>query len=64
MCFTVILCIATGMHQLFNNNYKFIGVGSCTSLSPDEVHNLVFTFTRDTGIRQEDLDDKRLKVND
>lgn len=28
---------------------------SCTSLSADEVHDLVLPLTRNTGIRQEDL---------
>lgn len=46
------ICNPTGMHQPSKSV-----PGSCTSLSPDEVHNLVFTFTGNTGVRQEDLDE-------
>lgn len=35
---------------------------SCTSLSADEVHDLVLTLTRNAGIRQEDLDEGQRMV--
>lgn len=34
----------------------------CTSLSADEVHDLVLTLTRNAGIRQEDLDEGQRMV--
>lgn len=48
-----ILCeddeIASYMIRVYNTTW------SCTSLSADEVHDLVLPLTRNTGIRQEDL---------
>lgn len=35
---------------------------SCTSLSADEVHDLVLTLARNAGIRQEDLDEGQRMV--
>lgn len=35
---------------------------SCTSLSADEVHDLVLPLTRNTGIRQEDLGEGKRTV--
>lgn len=42
------------MRPTLNTCWEF----SCTSLPPDEVHDLVFSFPGNAGVRQEHLQEK------